>query len=69
MCKGVQQQQQQLQQSLCASTTLPAAGCSTSLVLIFTPPPRSIVSRSDIFAPLMKEKYQAYQDKEVVSMM
>lgn len=34
-----------------------------------THPPRrcrSIVSRSDIFAPLMKEKYKAYQDKEIV---
>jgi hypothetical protein len=29
--------------------------------------PRSIVSRSDIFAPLMQERYRAYQDKEVVS--
>ena len=25
------------------------------------------MSRSDIFAPLMKQKYQEYQDKEVVS--
>ncbi|KAI8474569.1 MAG: hypothetical protein J3K34DRAFT_407422, partial [Monoraphidium minutum] len=31
--------------------------------------PLGIVSRSDIFAPLMQDKYRAYQDKEVAAVL